>query len=166
MHREEVMSHLILKGDNTTCPGFSLLGENTLSITFDETGGALHLLELRYLVLSRTTSVNIASTGTPGGFDFLRQLAENDDVLTTVTISGSERFELGLLTGQSNSGDGVVTDIAATATSPTKIHSSLTLIDASTTTGKLFACGSETSAPAAFFRPRLRASSKIISTGF
>jgi hypothetical protein len=40
-----------------------------------------------------------------------------------------------LLTGQSNSGDGVVTDIAATATSPTKIHSSLTLIDASTTTG-------------------------------
>ena len=39
--------------------------------------------------------------------------------------------------GNSNSGDGVVTDIAATATSLTKIHSSLTLIDASQTTGEL-----------------------------
>jgi hypothetical protein len=40
-------------------------------------------------------------------------------------------------TGHSNNGDGVVTDIAATAASPTTIHSSLTLIDASATTGEL-----------------------------
>ena len=40
-----------------------------------------------------------------------------------------------LYLANSNSGDGVVTDIAATAASPTKIHSSLKLIDASATTG-------------------------------
>jgi hypothetical protein len=52
-----------------------------------------------------------------------------------VTISGPEPFFLGSDTGHSNSSDGVVTDIAATAASPTTIHSSLTLIDASATTG-------------------------------
>jgi hypothetical protein len=67
----------------------------------------------------------------------LFQLAEKNNVLTTVTISGSEPFALGGAGGDANSGDGVVTDIAATATSPTKIHSSLTLIDASATTGGL-----------------------------
>ena len=55
-----------------------------------------------------------------------------------MTISGSERFLLGQqVIGQSNSDDGVVTDIGATATSPTTIHSSLTLIDASATTGRV-----------------------------
>jgi hypothetical protein len=32
------MGHLILQGDNTTYPGFSLLGESSLAITFDEPG--------------------------------------------------------------------------------------------------------------------------------
>jgi hypothetical protein len=92
--------------------------------------------------------VSIASTGVPGGLNELPQLAEKDNILTTVTISGSELFSLGgLLSGNSNSGDGVVTDIAARATSPTKIHSSLTLIDASATTGgvSIFAGATNTS---------------------
>jgi hypothetical protein len=33
---EEIMSHLILQGDDTTYPGFSLLGETSLAITMDE----------------------------------------------------------------------------------------------------------------------------------
>jgi hypothetical protein len=52
-----------------------------------------------------------------------------------VTISGSEPFFLGLPSASSNPADGVVTDIDATATSPTKVHTSLALIDASATTG-------------------------------
>jgi len=79
--------------------------------------------------------VSIASTGVAGGSNVLPQLAEKNNDLTTVTISGSEQFFLGSATLNSNSGDGVVTDIAATATSPTKIASSLKLIDASATTG-------------------------------
>jgi hypothetical protein len=64
-----------------------------------------------------------------------------------VSISGAERFSLGSDTGHSNSDDGVVTDIAATATSPTKIASSLKLIDASATTGvvEIFAGATNTS---------------------
>jgi hypothetical protein len=128
------MGHLILQGDNTDYPGFSLLGESSLAITLDETGIG-HFNELPFLVLSGTTSVSIASTGATNGFNDLLQLAERTNDLTTVTISGAELFGLGLLSGNSNAGDGVVTDIAATATSPTKIASSLTLIDASATTG-------------------------------
>jgi hypothetical protein len=131
---EEIMGHLILQGDNTVYHGFSLLGESSLAITFDETGIG-HFNDLPFLVLSGTTSVNIGSTGNTGGRNEFTQLAENNSVLTTVTISGSDFFSLGLGTGQSNSGDGVVTDIAATAASPTTIHSSLALIDASATTG-------------------------------
>jgi hypothetical protein len=48
--------------------------------------------------------------------------------------ASNREFVLGKIKG-TNEGDGVVTDIAATATSPTKIASSLTLIDASATTG-------------------------------
>ena len=64
-----------------------------------------------------------------------------------MTISGSEPFGLGSISANSNAGDGVVTDIAATAASPTKIHSSLTLIDASATTGglEIFAGATNTS---------------------
>ena len=51
-----------------------------------------------------------------------------------MTISGSDLFVLGAVAAGANSGDGVVTDIAATAASAT-IHSSLTLINASATTG-------------------------------
>ena len=113
------MGHLILQGDNTIYPGFSLLGENTLSLTFDQTGGFGHFLELPFLVLSGTTSVSIASTGSTGGDNMLKQLAERNNDLTTLTISGPETFILGLDTGHSNIDDGVVTDIGATAFSPT-----------------------------------------------
>jgi hypothetical protein len=62
--REEIMSHLILQGDNTNWPGFSLLGESSLAITFDETGSGFGAFnQLPFLVLSGTTSVSIASTG-------------------------------------------------------------------------------------------------------
>jgi hypothetical protein len=147
------MGHLILQGDNTTFPGFSLLGENSLAITFDQTGGLFN--DLEFLVLSGTTSVSIASTGVPlFGLNDLLQLAEKTNDLTAVTISGSEFLELGKISGQSNSGDGVVTDIAAAATSPTKIHSSLKLIDASaTTTGGgvfIFAGATNTSGAGSF----------------
>jgi hypothetical protein len=141
------MAHLILQGNHTEWDGFSLLGESGLVITMDETGiGLGDFIELRFLVLSGTTSVSIASAGA-GGPNEILQLAEKDNVLTTVTISGSEIFNLGVGNGQSNNGDGVVTDIAATATSPTKIHSSLTLIDASATTGglQIFAGATNTS---------------------
>jgi hypothetical protein len=129
------MGHLILQGDDTEYPGFSLLGETTLVITMDELGTvplAPNLLD--FLVLSGTTSVTIASTGAIGsGRNILNQLEEANNNLTTSTIHGAEDFKLGSFTGNANSGDGVVTDIAATAASPTTIHSSLTLIDASET---------------------------------
>jgi hypothetical protein len=80
--------------------------------------------------------VNIASIGVVAGVNVLDQLAEKNNVLTTVTISGSEQFNLGSSGAPSNR-EGVVTDIAATAAFPTKIHSSLTLIEASATTGDL-----------------------------
>jgi len=86
--------------------------------------------ELVYLVTTGTTTASVA-----GGGIFM-QLAETNNVLTKVTITGSglsmsDPFGF----GAANSGDAVVTDIAATATSPTTIHSSLKLIDASATTG-------------------------------
>jgi hypothetical protein len=59
------MGHLILQGDNTIWNGFSLLGESSLAITFDETGIGNFSNILDFLVLSGTTSVNIASTGAP-----------------------------------------------------------------------------------------------------
>jgi hypothetical protein len=82
------MSHLILQGDNTMWPGFSLLDESSLVITLDETGTAGHFNILDFLVLSGTTSVNIASTGVfgAGAFNDILQLEEKDNVLTTVTI--------------------------------------------------------------------------------
>ena len=95
------MGKLILPGDNTTWNGFSLLGESSLAITFDETGiGDFN--ELPFLVLSGTTAVSIGSTGNAGGRNEFIQLAENNNVLTTVTIGGSERFFLGSDTGHSN----------------------------------------------------------------
>jgi hypothetical protein len=134
MHREEIMGHLILRGDTTTYPGFSLLDEPNLTITWDDIG-FLPLNTLEFLVLRGTTSVSIVGTGNTIGISSIEQLAEKDNVLTTVTLSGPELLTLGSSNSPANSGDGVVTDIAATATSPTKIHSSLTLIDASATTG-------------------------------
>ena len=141
------MGHLILQGDDTVYPGFSLFGESSLAITLNA-GGAGDYNILGFLVLNGTTSVSISSTGVFSGENILLQLAENTNNLTTVTISGPEIFELGQTPTNSNSGDGVVTDIAAAATSPTKIHSSLTLIDASATrTGllEIFAGATNTS---------------------
>jgi hypothetical protein len=131
------MGHLILQGDSTIYPGFSLLGESSLGITLDQTGSGFDTNELKFLVLSGTTSVSIASTGVPGsGRNFLDQLEEANNSLTTVTISGSENFVLDN-PGLANSGDGVVTDIDAGAVAPITIHSSLKLIDASAATSQL-----------------------------
>jgi hypothetical protein len=125
--------HLLEQGDNIIDPGVTLPGTGSLAIKFDDTGVLGNTLA--FLVLSGTTPVSINSIGATGGMNELPQLAENDNVLTTVTIKGSELFILGSLSGFSNFGDGVVTDIAATPASPKTIHSSLTLIDASATTG-------------------------------
>ena len=108
-------------------------GTGSLAITFNDTG--TNGLTLDFLVLNGRTHVSIDSIGATGGFNVLPQLEEKNNNPTKVTISGSEAFSLGSGTHQSNSGDGVVTDIAATATSPKTIHSSLTLVDASATTG-------------------------------
>jgi hypothetical protein len=93
--------------------------------------------QLDFLVLSGTTPVSIDSIGAVGGVNQLPQLLETNNDPTTVTIKGSDYFILGDNTGHSNTGDGVVTDIAATASSPKTIHSSLKLIDASATTSSL-----------------------------
>ena len=127
--------HLLEQGDNIVILGFASPGTGSLAITFNDTG--TNGLTLDFLVLKGTTPVSIDSIGATGGFNVLLQLEETNNSLTQVTISGSEFFQLGSLPGQSNHVDGVVTDIAATATSPKTIHSSLTLIDASTTTGGL-----------------------------
>jgi hypothetical protein len=145
------MGHLILQNDNFTWPGFSLLGESSLAITMDDPGPNFQALD--FLVLSGTTSVSIASTGAINGENFLPQLEETTNNLTKVTISGSEDFFLGpTASTTANSGDGVVTDIAATAASPIKIHSSLTLIDASATTAfvEVFAGATNTSSAGQF----------------
>jgi hypothetical protein len=55
--KEEIMGHLILQ-DNTFYPGFSLLGESTLAITFDPIPDIMTSGSLQFLVLSGTTSVS------------------------------------------------------------------------------------------------------------
>jgi hypothetical protein len=84
------MAHLILRGDNTTFPGFSLLDETSLAITLDDAGTLG--FNLAFLVLSGPTSVSIASMGTTGGLNKFPQLDETKGDLTTVTITGSEPF--------------------------------------------------------------------------
>jgi hypothetical protein len=128
------MVHLLLESDGITYPLIGLLGESSLGVLLTDTGTGGLVVD--FLGLEGTTSVSIASTGATGGFNRLFQLAEIPNDLTTVTIKGSEPFFLGSA-GVSNADDGVVTDIQAFATSPTKIHSSLTLIDASATTGRV-----------------------------
>ena len=107
-------------------------------------------LLINYLFLSGTTSVSIHSSGEAGGFNELPQLAEANNVLTTVTLKGSELFILGSPSGDSNAGDGVVA--LPPEPRPTLSHSSLTLIDASATTGgvKIYAGATNTSSDGAF----------------
>ena len=116
---------LLEQGDGIDNPGLTLPGTGSLAITFDDTGTSG--LTLDFLVLSGTPSVSIASNGASPhtGFNRLNQLIETDHSLTTVTISGSEPFILGSSTGDSNTGDGVVTDILVMPQSSTTIHSSL-----------------------------------------
>jgi len=123
------MAHLYLQGDGYTYNGLGLFGESSPLISFQENGTAG--LSLNYLALSGTTSVSIRSAGDAGGHNALPQLGEETNVLTTVTLKGSEPFILGSPVGTSNAGDGVVTF----GVPDTKIASSLTLIDASATTG-------------------------------
>ena len=80
------MGHLILQGDGISYHGFSLLSESSLAVTFDETGTSGLVLD--FLVLSGTTTVGIASThtGAIGGYNYVEQLAEKTNDLTTVTI--------------------------------------------------------------------------------
>jgi hypothetical protein len=92
------MGHLILQGANTDYPGFSLFGESTLGITFDETGTAGDINKLDFLVLSGTTSVSLVSNGVAGPFNEFHQLEEKDNVLTR-RLSAVPRslFSVGLL---------------------------------------------------------------------
>ena len=101
------MSVLFLQGDGYTYDGIDLTGESSLTISLEDNGTAG--LTLDYLVLSGTTSVTIRSGGDPGGYNALHQLADISNVLTTVTLKGSEPFTLGSPAGASNAGDGVVT---------------------------------------------------------
>jgi hypothetical protein len=141
---------LLEQGDNIIHPGVTLPGTGSLAITFDDTGTLGNTLA--FLVLSGTTPVTIDSTGATGGLNVLHQLLEVNNDPTTVIIKGSESFLLGRNTGLSNSGDGVVTDIAATAMVPETIPSSLKLIDASSSTGTvdIFAGATNTSAGGPF----------------
>jgi hypothetical protein len=119
----------------------SLAGESDLVIVLNETGIG-NYNELPFLILSGITSENIVSKGAANGENFLFQLADTNNNLTTVTISGSEFFALGQPTNNSAiSGDGVVTDIGSWGYGYVPFHtdgirsSSLKLIDASATTG-------------------------------
>jgi hypothetical protein len=112
------MSHLTLEGDNVTYNPIGLAGDGSVAITLDDTGTLGFAVE--FLGLTGTTSVGVGNVAGAGGSTELRQLADFDNTLTTVTISGSDTFALGKVTGASNSGDGLVTDIAAKAASLTR----------------------------------------------
>jgi hypothetical protein len=141
---------LLVQGDNIFRFGIVSPGTGSLAITFDDTGNLGNALD--FLVLHSTTPVSIASNGVVGGDNALGQLEDTNNSLTKVTISGSEEFLLGGFTNNSNTGDGAVTDIAVTAKSPRTILSSLTLIDASATTGfvDIFAGATNTSGSGPF----------------
>ena len=160
--RDEIMAKLkatlLVQGNDISDSGQTLPPSSSLMVTFDATGTGTSNTSLAFLVLTDDTTVSIASdhsSAVIGGRNILGQLAETNNVLTKVTLDGSQAFLLG---GQyanvplgmaptANFSDGVVTDIAVTATSPTTIASSLKLIDASATTGavEIFAGASNTS---------------------
>jgi hypothetical protein len=129
---------LLVQGNDIIDDGLTLTPSSKLAVTFDATGSGASFVILDYLVVTGDTAVSIASNQddtVTGATNTLGQLAETNNVLTKVTLSGSTFFQLGAIGGNANGDDGVVTDIAATATSPTTIASSLKLIDASATTG-------------------------------
>jgi len=104
----------------------------TLAVTFDnlDTTGSKDV-ELGTLTSTGDTTVTIASTG--GGVkNAIYYLAETDNHLTTVTVTGNDAF---VMDGAVPSQNGVDTDagLAAAATATTT-QSSLTLIDASAVT--------------------------------
>jgi hypothetical protein len=108
------MSHLTLEGDNVTYSAIGLYGDSSLALTLADTGTLGFGVD--FVGLTGTTSVGIGVVGSVE----LHQLADFNNTLTTVTISGSDPFVLGLQLAAANSSDGVVTDIAATAASPTR----------------------------------------------
>jgi hypothetical protein len=156
------MPSLFLQGDGFIYHGLGLAGVSSLAIGFDDTGTGG--LSLNYLVLEGTTSVSIFSGGTAGGFNELPQLAEFANVLTTVTIKDALPFTLGSPAGASNAGDGVVT---FSPLSPTKFASSLTLIDASATTGgvDIYAGATNTSSDGAYVVTLVNTDKTITYTG-
>jgi hypothetical protein len=103
--------------------------------------------------------------GDSGGYNALPQLEEDTDVLTTVTLKGSEPFTLGSPAGASNAGDGVVV-FSASATG-TLSHSSLKLIDASATTGgvDIYAGATNTSSDGAYVVTLVNTDKTITYTG-
>jgi hypothetical protein len=152
-----------------TGSGFILAGETSLAMSLIDSGTGGFGLD--FLVLNGTTSVSIGSaagSALAGGYNVLHQLAEANNVLTTVTISGfftnsSELFILGSPSGNSNTGDGVVTATDETS----KIASSLKLIDASATTGgvEIYAGATNTSGAGAFVDGDVNANITITYTG-
>jgi hypothetical protein len=121
-----------IDGSSDNTDASSAVSSDTDTITIGTGPNALG-----FLVSTGDTEVNMM--GSLSGFDpfpsQLGQLAETDNSLTTVTLSGT-----GISLGvgyPAYAGDGVVTDIDATATSPVTIHSSLTLVDASATTSEV-----------------------------
>jgi hypothetical protein len=143
--REVVMSHLTLEGDNVTYNPIGLQGDSSVGLAIIDTGTLGFRVEA--LVLSGTISVGINDGGKLGGFAELGQLADADDNdLTTVTIKAALPFSLGSNSDNSNTGDGVVTGLEFLST-PTTIHSSLTLINASATSGPVTIYAGATNTP-------------------
>jgi hypothetical protein len=129
---------LLIEGYDIQDSGEALTPSHSLAVTFDATGTGISDTSLAFLDVTNDVNVSIASdhAGTvTGGTNVFNQIAETDNSLTTVTLSGPQPFVLGGEYAGFNTDDGVVTDIGATATSLTTIHSSLKLIDASATTG-------------------------------
>jgi hypothetical protein len=153
-----VISTDVQEGEETMPKKLTLTGFNggetidhyhQLDLTLEQNADGA--VEVAFLVTTGTVTVDIDAPGSAAGsFALLDQLAETDNVLTTITITGNGVDLLNPFGfGNANTGDGVVTDIAATATTPTTIHSSLSLIDASATTGQhfIFAGATNTSSP-------------------
>ena len=84
------MATLILPGDNITYKLIELVGENSPRVALADTGTGGFVVD--FLGLIGTTSVSIFSEGDAGGHNTLHQLAETNNVLTTVTIKRSRNI--------------------------------------------------------------------------